>query len=376
MKKLVYIIVIFSLLLATVLSFVSLNGCGQGVTARPSPIPTIIPTSSPTQTGTTSPSPTPTLTNRPSRSPTPTPIPTPIPVPTPRWTNILNNGVSSEPYTSVFFVDTLEGWVVGNRGSILHTVNGGDIWETQSSGTTEPLHRVFMVDKDNGWIIVDANYLLKTTNEGSSWEKIDNPMVYNPLFDVFFITSLEGYVVGGNGLAYTSDGEHFSSPQSLVGIGVPSGIIFSNSIGLIVGTNGSIWRNDTPSNPSNWILESTPTTENLYDVDMIDNVAIAIGSNKIALWSNNGGISWQQSPILQNAIEVSMGSTTEAWIVGNFGSSIHHSTNAGTSWTTITNAVVHDEQSVFMIDSTHGFIVGSQYGGHGAEAGEIYKYSP
>jgi hypothetical protein len=32
---------------------------------------------------------------------------------------------------SVFFIDTQEGWVVGDAGVILHTLNGGKTWEQQ-----------------------------------------------------------------------------------------------------------------------------------------------------------------------------------------------------------------------------------------------------
>lgn len=41
---------------------------------------------------------------------------------------------------SVHFVDTQNGWVVGGKGIILHTANGGKTWIEQKSDTEEWLH--------------------------------------------------------------------------------------------------------------------------------------------------------------------------------------------------------------------------------------------
>ncbi|RMG42710.1 MAG: hypothetical protein D6732_00685, partial [Methanobacteriota archaeon] len=35
---------------------------------------------------------------------------------------------------SLFFLDSLRGWVAGDSGVIIHTVDGGNSWEFQSTG--------------------------------------------------------------------------------------------------------------------------------------------------------------------------------------------------------------------------------------------------
>lgn len=55
----------------------------------------------------------------------------------------------SSPVTSnlnsVYFVNYLNGWSVGNNGIILHTLNGGVNWVQQESNLTTDLEKVFLV---------------------------------------------------------------------------------------------------------------------------------------------------------------------------------------------------------------------------------------
>jgi photosystem II stability/assembly factor-like uncharacterized protein len=59
---------------------------------------------------------------------------------------------TTECLYSVCFTDTLNGWVVGYNGIILHTNNGGLSWDIQSSGTDEILTGVYFTDSIHGWI--------------------------------------------------------------------------------------------------------------------------------------------------------------------------------------------------------------------------------
>jgi photosystem II stability/assembly factor-like uncharacterized protein len=53
----------------------------------------------------------------------------------------------------VKFVNELEGWAVGAEGTIIHTVDGGEHWTVERSGTPHPLERVFFSDRNHGWAV-------------------------------------------------------------------------------------------------------------------------------------------------------------------------------------------------------------------------------
>ena len=80
----------------------------------------------------------------------------------------------------IFFINSDEGWTVGDKGTILRTIDGGVHWTTVVSPTTKDLAKIFFFDVSNGWIGTGNNSLatpggsiLRTTNGGTSWTEID-----------------------------------------------------------------------------------------------------------------------------------------------------------------------------------------------------------
>src|ERR1044071_3596896 len=54
---------------------------------------------------------------------------------------------------SVFFIDHQEGWIVGDEGVILHTIDGGKRWERQVSNTRASLRSVQFLTPFVGWAV-------------------------------------------------------------------------------------------------------------------------------------------------------------------------------------------------------------------------------
>ena len=70
---------------------------------------------------------------------------------------------------SVFFTDASTGWVVGEFGNVLHTVDAGQNWIEQSSGTNVDLWSVHFVDASTGWAVGEGGTILHATDGGSNW---------------------------------------------------------------------------------------------------------------------------------------------------------------------------------------------------------------
>ncbi len=49
---------------------------------------------------------------------------------------------------SVYFVDSLYGWAVGDSGTIIHTSNGGADWEIQDSKNDNKIVDVFFLNRN------------------------------------------------------------------------------------------------------------------------------------------------------------------------------------------------------------------------------------
>ena len=70
------------------------------------------------------------------------------------------------------YVDTLNGWAVGEAGTLLSTHDAGVTWQARRSGTELALTRVVFVDAQTGWIASTNGQLLKTSDGGATWQAV------------------------------------------------------------------------------------------------------------------------------------------------------------------------------------------------------------
>lgn len=69
---------------------------------------------------------------------------------------------------SVFFTDTLTGYVCGSDGVILKSSDGGSSWNVLHSNTTSLLKKMFFISDQTGFIIGNNGMLIRTDNGGES----------------------------------------------------------------------------------------------------------------------------------------------------------------------------------------------------------------
>ena len=100
-------------------------------------------------------------------------------------------------------------WVVGDKGTILHSTDAGDTaatstWSEQNPAqntpavTTANLHGVHFADVDNGWAVGENGAILKTTDGGDNWT-LQTSGVAASLRGVHFVDDDSGWAVGENG---------------------------------------------------------------------------------------------------------------------------------------------------------------------------------
>ncbi len=106
--------------------------------------------------------------------------------------------------TSIAFLDEKTGWIAGNGGSILHTTDGGKTWKPQGT-TKEGLHKIFFLNEKEGWAVGDNGTVLHTTDSGRKWEKQEIGTDRN-IASVYFIDPQSGWVLAGDEVFITRDG--------------------------------------------------------------------------------------------------------------------------------------------------------------------------
>ncbi|MCK4256794.1 T9SS type A sorting domain-containing protein, partial [candidate division WOR-3 bacterium] len=141
-----------------------------------------------------------------------------------------------------------KGWAAGDSGTILHTADGGETWDVQTSGTGLCLRGIYFFDNDKGWTVGDSGTILYTTNGGESW-----------------IAQTSGSIV---------DLKH---------------VFFKNDhLGWVIGNNGKILH--TYNGGSRWISQNSGVNKDLNDVYFVDSdYGWVVGDSGIILYTNTGG---------------------------------------------------------------------------------------
>src|SRR5262245_23641936 len=124
------------------------------------------------------------------------------------------------PLRAVRFVDENEGWAVGDEGTIWHTIDSGQNWERQPSGTRASLCGVWFVDPFTGYVVGkeslphragSAGVVLFTRDGGVKWQRLVSRELPG-LNAVKFLDRKSGYILGDgsdqfpSGLFATEDG--------------------------------------------------------------------------------------------------------------------------------------------------------------------------
>jgi len=217
---------------------------------------------------------------------TPTPTPKPEVLDSDDKEKIFSGNINS-----IFFTDKNSGWAVGNEGTILHTIDGGNSWNKQESKSSNDLNSVTFTDSDNGWAVGNSGTILHTTDRGKIW-KPQESNTSEWLYSVTFTDANNGWVVGEDGtiLNTTDGGNSWSTQNSITPIRLLSVTFTDANNGWAVGEGGIILH--TADGGKSWNKQDGKTTDILQSVTFTDvNNGWAVGGGTI-LHSTDGGENW------------------------------------------------------------------------------------
>lgn len=121
---------------------------------------------------------------------------------------------------NIRFADDKHGWICGQAGQMLNTTDGGKTWTEQKTGTDKYLFAVYAVSPTHVYAIGDESTLIETTDGGATWStrKIAQSQqgvtddialaMKDPVFyDIEFTDDQNGWIVGEFGtIQHTADG--------------------------------------------------------------------------------------------------------------------------------------------------------------------------
>ncbi len=249
------------------------------------------------------------------------------------------NSNISGPVQSVSFVDSNTGWAVGNSNSkdtayIINTTNAGEEWIIQRWDTGYCLNSIYFTDDSYGWAVgvyYDINgynegRIFKTENGGSNWQQQECDTCQS-LNSVYFVDADYGWVAG-NSIYKTSDGGENWTEQIFDTIGFELTSVFFTDIanGWIVGnkSSGHGILLHTTDGGSNWSFEVFYTR--LYSVHFKDHyIGLISGDDGMILHTTNGGLTWEQqdSGTDNNLYSICYTSDGHCYAAGTWGAIVH-----------------------------------------------------
>lgn len=294
---------------------------------------------------------------------------------------------TNHPLWSVRFVDNRTGFVSGNNGLILKTVDGGTNWVATTSGTTQTLFSLCFIGLNTGWATGAHCTLLKTTNGGTSWVVQNTGQINDHFFSVYFADDQTGFLVTQRGyILKTTDGGNtwvnkLSTPNPFL-----FSVYFSSArTGYAVGGTGHNGNNPsamkvlkTMDGGENWIDISNGVTDGMLRAVHFPNAqtgyAVGNKNNGLAaiLKTTDGGSSWIEKtlPVKYGLRSVYFTSTDTGFSCGESGLMLR-TTDGGNNWADISDLVSRQQNrgqyANFYNNSRAGWTVGSN--------GSIIKYS-
>lgn len=168
-------------------------------------------------------------------------------------------------FNGVAFGNAQTGWVIGNSGTIIHTINGGEMWTPQTCGVTAHLLDITAFDETHAWVVGAGGVVCRTSDGGGQWIETHPYWNANHLFGVDFANTMHGLAVGDRGLILRTE-------------------------------NGGVTWDAIP--PEDIFVYSGMPTMRLNAVFLREpwGQAWAVGADGTILFSYNGGRTWTQQP--------------------------------------------------------------------------------
>lgn len=279
------------------------------------------------------------------------------------------NSGTSVNLKSIKFINDLTGYSIGDNGTVIRTTNGGNNWVLQQINTDKDLLDLAMQTSNNIYIAGDSGTVFKSTNGGLDW--VENKMFgWRGRSSIFFVNDSIGYCGGYfcNYIYRTINGGKNWDSISLNDNEVYS-IHFVNSLtGWINVINSAVSINTvfrTTNGGLNWVAQFSgnffPVFFNDSNNGWVTEIPQFLNNIQKLHRTTNGGNNWftttfhpQTDPILGNVFFTN--STNGFSFYSGF---INNSLNGGANWEFQSLVSSADFNSIFMIDSLKGWIVGT-----------------
>jgi photosystem II stability/assembly factor-like uncharacterized protein len=213
------------------------------------------------------------------------------------WSRVAS---TTDDLRTIFFVNSLTGWVGGKTGPggpgvIRRTIDGGSTWTIRALPFSDfTVTKIYFLNSIIGYACGSGGTILKTTDGGDTWiQKTSGSS--SILFSIFFFNPLHGWAAAENSVLITRDGGETWSSTSVPTEGVIYDISFTNEQeGMLIDASGSTFKSSDGG--KSWLRLVPPS--GLYrigGVKYLSPIRVACFSGQHFSFSTDGGLTWSVS---------------------------------------------------------------------------------
>jgi len=232
-------------------------------------------------------------------------------------------------------------------------------WAYQGSGTDRDLEGMHFRDNDNGWIVGQKGTILTTANGGLNWQGRPNRVLWQNLNSVAFPDEKHGWVAGKLGAisASVDGGPNWEQQTSPMEEEVTDLEMLDIQHGLACGAGGHVWRTE---DGKTWEVIQTGAEKHLRALSMLDSKnAWICGDTGTLIKTQDGGKTWEAVRPLEpdHLTDIQFEDPQMGWVISS--QQVFRTTNGGSTWQAWKNQFYEDTiRGIWMLDKQNGWAVG------------------
>ena len=251
---------------------------------------------------------------------------------------------------------------------ILHTSNGGNLWQIQSLANFQPLEDILFINNQVGWAVgglpSEQGLILKTNDGGATWSQQDCGLDSMIFYCVTFINSMIGWAAGDDGrIAYTSDGGVFWDEQSSGLNTAITDICFVNeNYGWIVSDTNILF---TTSGGTQWEIQYGWDNYLLTSICFVNEFdGFVVGNRGLILATEDGGQVWEEQSKridqLHTINSIYFVDHYNGWVISTNGykNRIISTNDAGNTWDLLYEVSGFELKDIVFVDQLEGWVSG------------------